>query len=195
MNYGFIYCLGNDVMPDIFKIGMTTRAPSLRVEELSAATGVPTPFDLICYGEVSSPQQVEREIHEHFSLERVSDSREFFRGDIEFVTETLSQWCDSFAVTNQGRYLLSLNDFKRRLVLATDDEERVAALLDMAKIGAGIALWREGDLVRFSCPKSLIPHWLMVSVAASKAMLLKHFPAECPIKKRGAMAAIEGGRE
>lgn len=26
MNYGFIYCLGNQAMPGIYKIGMTERA-------------------------------------------------------------------------------------------------------------------------------------------------------------------------
>ncbi len=79
MNYGFIYCLGNQAMPGIYKIGMTERAPSQRCLELSNSTSAPLPFDLLFYGEVANPQAVEREIHDYFSLQRVNDS-EFFRG-------------------------------------------------------------------------------------------------------------------
>ena len=39
--YGFIYVLSNMHMPDIYKVGMTTKAPHARAAELSATTGVP----------------------------------------------------------------------------------------------------------------------------------------------------------
>lgn len=79
MNYGFIYCLGNQAMPGIYKIGMTERAPTQRCIELSNATAAPLPFELLFYGEVEDPREVERKIHEQFDLERLSCSREFFR--------------------------------------------------------------------------------------------------------------------
>ncbi|WP_137137356.1 GIY-YIG nuclease family protein [Pseudomonas asiatica] len=44
MNYGFIYCLGNQAMPGIYKIGMTERAPSQRCLELSNSTSAPLPL-------------------------------------------------------------------------------------------------------------------------------------------------------
>lgn len=77
-NYGFIYVLRNICMPGIYKIGMTDRAPSQRAEELSAATSVPTPFDLVCFAEVRDAFSVEKEMHTRFSDFRVSSSREFF---------------------------------------------------------------------------------------------------------------------
>lgn len=190
MNYGFIYCLGNECMPGIYKIGMTTRAPSARVEELSASTGVPVEFDLICYGEVSEPHQVERQIHEQFYLERVNESREFFRGDIATFAKAIEEWCSSFTVTNQGGYLLSLNDYKSRLMRATDDEERVALLADLVRIDCGIAMWRDEALIRFSCPVELIPAWVILASAAAKAALLKHLPTECPINPKRRLVEV-----
>ena len=184
MNYGFIYCLGNQCMPGVYKIGMTTRAPSARVDELSASTGVPVEFDLICYGEVSDPQQVERQIHDQFYLERVNESREFFRGDIQAFAKAIEEWCSSFTITNQGGYLLSLNDYKNRLMHAFDNEERVALFADLVRMDCGIAMWRDGGLVRFSCPIELIPHWVILAASASKAVLLQHLPTECPIKPK-----------
>src|SRR5262249_27535580 len=45
---GFVYALLNPSMPDLVKVGRTTRDPKGRADELSHATGVPTPF-LVAY--------------------------------------------------------------------------------------------------------------------------------------------------
>jgi hypothetical protein len=44
---GYIYIMINPSMPDIVKIGKTTRTAESRLKELGAATGVPTPFVLV----------------------------------------------------------------------------------------------------------------------------------------------------
>ena len=44
MNAGYIYVLINASMPGLIKVGMTTNTPEERAEQLSSATGVPTPF-------------------------------------------------------------------------------------------------------------------------------------------------------
>lgn len=184
MNYGFIYLAGNQCMPGIYKIGMTTRAPSARIDELSNSTSAPMPFDLICYGEVCDPLNVERAIHDQFNLERVNESREFFRGDIVEFSNAIEEWCSSYTLTNQGGYLLSLDGYKKHLMKSQDDQERVAILVDLLRIGEGIAMWRDEDVIRFSCPFSLIPHWGILAASASKAALLKYLPTECPIKPK-----------
>ena len=81
-NYGFVYVLSNPSMPDIYKVGMTDRAPSQRVAELSKSTSVPTPFEIIVCSEVWDAQKVEARIHNHFIKQRVNSQREFFKLDL-----------------------------------------------------------------------------------------------------------------
>lgn len=78
MNIGFIYCLKNECMPGICKIGKTDRAPSQRCKELSDSTSAPVPFDIQFYVEVQNPLMVERQIHIALDSVRVNQSREFF---------------------------------------------------------------------------------------------------------------------
>ncbi len=189
MNYGFIYCLGNPAMPGVFKIGMTERAPSQRCAELTGATAAPMPFDLLFYGEVDSPSLIERHIHDEFGLERLSDNREFFRGTAAMYLDALEKWCDSVAVTNDGRYYLTMEDYLRGLMEATDDEARVSYLVDMGRM-SGVQMWTSEGRIRFSCPLTLVPHWLIAAAATSKAILLQYLPGECPIKKKP-VAALE----
>lgn len=46
---GFLYVLANSAMPNMVKVGKTTRSSLERAEELSRATGLPTPF-IVIYG-------------------------------------------------------------------------------------------------------------------------------------------------
>lgn len=90
MSYGFVYVLANDAMPGIYKIGMTERAPRARVDELSKATAVPLPFDLLMYGQVEDAREAEAEVHSYLAGHRVNDSREFFRvDDLELLDELI----------------------------------------------------------------------------------------------------------
>jgi hypothetical protein len=77
--FGFVYLLSNEAMPDIYKIGFSDRSPHQRALELSASTSCPVPFSVVCYVEVQSPVSVERWFHESFKELRVNQSREFFR--------------------------------------------------------------------------------------------------------------------
>jgi hypothetical protein len=79
MSYGFVYVLANSAMPGMYKIGFTERSPAKRAEELSASSGVPTPFEVVCYAEFSNCQQEESRLHAKFSKFRTNKSREFFR--------------------------------------------------------------------------------------------------------------------
>ena len=48
---GYVYVLVNPSMEGYVKIGKTKRKPEVRVQELSQATGVPTPF-ILAYAHV-----------------------------------------------------------------------------------------------------------------------------------------------
>lgn len=75
---GFIYIAINSSMPNFLKIGKTTKHPIERMKELSAPTGVPTPFQLAYYQPCDDIDYVESAMHEHFNSKRVKENREFF---------------------------------------------------------------------------------------------------------------------
>jgi hypothetical protein len=77
-NYGFVYLLGNPAMPCYYKIGCTERSPHRRAEELSNATCVPQPFQVLLYIEVDDFQKVESRLHIELADFRVNSGREFF---------------------------------------------------------------------------------------------------------------------
>ena len=82
MQIGFVYVMTNESMAGLFKVGCTEKAPHQRALELSKATGVPTPFDVVCYIEVPDFQRVEQALHKYLNAYRENDRREFFRGGL-----------------------------------------------------------------------------------------------------------------
>jgi hypothetical protein len=77
----YVYVLINRSVPGMVKIGMTTSTPDERARQISAATGVPTPwipvFSFSCY----RSDLLEEEVHEHFAPYRVNTHREMFSID------------------------------------------------------------------------------------------------------------------
>ncbi|MEO8217670.1 MAG: GIY-YIG nuclease family protein [Acidobacteriota bacterium] len=93
MKSGFLYVLVNPAMDGLLKVGKTSRSAKNRVSELSAATGVPTPF-LLAY-ETAFTDCDAAEQYVHTSLERagyrLSASREFFTAPLDVVVEAMIQ--------------------------------------------------------------------------------------------------------
>ncbi|MEK7424894.1 MAG: GIY-YIG nuclease family protein [Actinomycetota bacterium] len=77
-DFGFVYVLTNEYMPDLVKIGCTERSPAARADELSKPSGVPAPFVVRCYIEVREFQAVEKALHKWLNALRINPSREFF---------------------------------------------------------------------------------------------------------------------
>lgn len=80
-NYGIVYVLTNPAMPDLVKIGMTTRNEiDSRMRELYS-TGVPFPFECeyACKVLVYDCVKIEKALHIAFHPYRVNASREFFK--------------------------------------------------------------------------------------------------------------------
>ena len=80
-SFGYVYVMINPSLPDIVKIGKTTRDPNERAKELSAASGVPTPFILVYYKPFKDCHLAELVIHKYFEDKgaRVNGNREFFK--------------------------------------------------------------------------------------------------------------------
>ena len=90
MNKGYIYCLSNELMPGLVKVGMTRtleRTPNMRAKELSKPSGVPIQFEIEFAKEVSNPKQKETTLHKLLSQYtiRINPKREFFQVSPEEV--------------------------------------------------------------------------------------------------------------
>jgi hypothetical protein len=76
-------------MPNLVKIGKTTRSSLDRAREVSSATGVPTPFILAFELFSENCDELERKAHGHFGNMRVSPGREFFTAPLKDVINFL----------------------------------------------------------------------------------------------------------
>lgn len=93
MSLGWIYILSNPSMPNLIKIGKTTRQVQTRVKELNRATGVPTPFKIEYAFYVTDCHAVENAVHRALRHARTNSRREFFTvtpEDAKIVVERLS---------------------------------------------------------------------------------------------------------
>lgn len=80
-DYGIVYVLTNPLMPNLVKVGMTTRCDiSERMRELYT-TGVPVPFECAyaCKVKKSDCCKVEGALHTAFAPNRINSAREFFK--------------------------------------------------------------------------------------------------------------------
>ena len=77
---GYVYVMTNPSMEGQVKIGKTQRDPYERAKELSAATGVPTPFTVVFYKHFNDCNFAEKTIHQFLESKgyRISANREFF---------------------------------------------------------------------------------------------------------------------
>ena len=88
---GYIYCISNiDIMPGIYKVGVTMRSPLDRLKEANSSDTWKIPFYKIEFAKkVTNPKDKERTLHrlmEKF-MKRVHPRREFFRGEIDDIKE------------------------------------------------------------------------------------------------------------
>lgn len=104
-NHGYVYILSNPGMPGLLKIGMTRFDPTRRVQELSSATGVPTPFQLVYYREFHDCVAAELEIHSIFATKglRYNEQREFFSVDTVEAINTLLSLDDEEIANNSSQ--------------------------------------------------------------------------------------------
>ena len=80
---GWIYCLSNQAMPHIHKIGYTESLEK-RVAELQKS-GVPYPFQIEFAKNVFQPFEKEQKIHEILKNDRITKKREFFKTDLQKI--------------------------------------------------------------------------------------------------------------
>ena len=107
---GWVYILTNPAMPGLVKIGLTTRDPSTRMAELTAATGVPVPFVLFWCRAVADCGVIEETVHRMMADRRENHGREFFRCD----PATARQVIEAAAAGQLGRKYRARKPVHRR---------------------------------------------------------------------------------
>lgn len=75
--YGYVYCIINDLFPELCKIGMTYRTSHERNDELSKNTSIPQDFTLIYDIKVKNPQKYEKIIHNKLKDIRYNKKKNF----------------------------------------------------------------------------------------------------------------------
>ncbi len=79
----YVYVLTNPTIPGMVKIGYTKNAPSHRVKQINASTGVAQDFQVAwafgCYNGI----ELEQEVHRYCESFRVNNKREFFRMTVD----------------------------------------------------------------------------------------------------------------
>lgn len=76
---GWVYLITNKAMPDLVKIGFSTKDPVLRAEELNH-TGAPHPYEVVYDLLVINPYQIEQQTHKFLAEKR--EGKEWFRCSI-----------------------------------------------------------------------------------------------------------------
>ena len=93
---GYVYVLGNDLMPDLYKVGWTERNPEERARELSG-TGVPSPYKVIFSIITKLDMKIEKDIHKKLDQYRYRKDKEFFKTDIGIIKSVITETIESKA--------------------------------------------------------------------------------------------------
>ena len=107
-DYGYIYCMSNECMNGILKIGITKNNPLLRANQLYYGnTSIPCKFKIEFCKKVKNPLKVEQYIHNILSNKRYP-RREFFKVTEEEVRRVFfeidGEWWDRTKEDNQCEY-------------------------------------------------------------------------------------------
>ena len=77
---GCVYILENPSMPDLIKIGFTTKTAEERAKKLyDGSLGVPKPFVVVHTNDCEDPKKLEAIVHKQLAKHRINKDREFFK--------------------------------------------------------------------------------------------------------------------
>lgn len=108
----FIYILINPSLPNMIKIGRTSRSPEERARELSAATAIPTPFIVAYDIKVSNSVLAESLIHSILTEKnyRINNNREFFELPVSEAIKIAHEVCVNINSLEGNKDLQESND-------------------------------------------------------------------------------------
>jgi T5orf172 domain len=101
---GWVYVISNEAMPDLVKVGFSTKDPNIRAGELGG-TGVPHPYVVEYDALVNAPRDVEQKIHQALEDCRVDVStdtpvgKEWFRCSRNVAIVTIRELTEGTRIT------------------------------------------------------------------------------------------------
>jgi len=107
---GYVYVIYSPLMPDILKIGMTTRNVKDRVKELSTSTGVPTEFKILASFLCKDAYKCEQIVHKKLNSVRL-ERKEFFHATYEQAKEAI---LSTDLTIDLIEYSKNIHNFKKR---------------------------------------------------------------------------------
>jgi hypothetical protein len=79
----WVYILSNPAIPNMVKIGYTSKSPLERAHQISRGTGVPLGFEVEWAYKCYKGERIEKEVHKYFKKQMVNTQKEFFRVTLE----------------------------------------------------------------------------------------------------------------
>lgn len=135
---GYVYVLMNPSLKNMVKIGKTTREPEERAKELSAATGIPTPFIVVYSCLFESCTEAESFVHTYLESNgfRVASNREFFEIPINLGIDAVIKAKEHFGefLANSGNNEQSDNNKKLIDIYQTDLSPKLKDLIEKGLI-------------------------------------------------------------
>ncbi len=146
MPKGEVYILINPSMPGLVKIGKTSRRSQDRVIELSAHTGIPSPFILIYHREFEDVDKAEKSMHSILEEQgtRNTSNREFFNitptdainllvNLKDPVSAHIFRSTQSFQEMTNGNLSNNLK-FEEGLPVSVEDNRNIENMINSAKL-------------------------------------------------------------
>lgn len=129
---GFVYVLFNPSAEGLVKIGKTTKDPEERARELSAATGVPTPFVVVYKAFFQDCASAETFVHTLLINQRLSSNKEFFRTSVTEAVNAIIQAEKRFNIESGSDNIIEKKLENIQLVTSRSSEEICRDILDTA---------------------------------------------------------------
>ena len=131
---GYIYCISNlDIMPDIYKVGVTMRDPNERLKEANSSDTWKIPSYKIEFAKkVYNPKEKEITLHKLMEkfMNRVHPRREFFKGNIEDIKQSF-KLMDGLMWTNNNEISNKKETINTEDLLSNDPDIRVRQIIDI----------------------------------------------------------------
>lgn len=154
---GWVYVISNRAMPDLVKVGFSTKDPKLRAEELGH-TGSPHPYVVEYEVLVEDPMLMEQEAHRLLSAKH--EAKEWFRCSTEMAVSAIRKCVGSRLIIENLFYV----DRAGLAALDAEEEVKLAAEAEKVKRRRELEQITAQEAMRLDVKKKEIASWLELEV-------------------------------